>query len=230
MYFVVLNKIVLIEVRYCFKREKGSGMNPIIKGLLLAVIISLSNDFILESMYSFFANHHSYLAMTHNQSHYFKYCFIVIIFAFVFLRYGSIEGIGKFVLWLAILAGIGGALASICWYDAASQKGIIQQRLWGKTEYTWDQLKQVTTKGEIEYIDEKKKRAKFEYMLHFTDNVSINMWTENTLQLSELDKFLNAKQIMITHQYVNHIIQEKLKDYIDGDVDSAKQVLGIYEF
>lgn len=204
-------------------------MNPIIKGLILAVVISLSNDFILGSVYSIFSSHNSYLTITHDHSQYFKYFFIASVFAFVFLRYGSVEGFGKFVLWLFILAGIVGSIGAIVWYDAASPEGVVQQRLWGKTEYTWDQLKQVSTKGELDYSDSDNKKAIFEYTLQFNDGTIINMWTEDVTKLQELDTFLSSKQILVHHEYVNHVIKDNLQDYVSGDIQVVKKLLGIYE-
>lgn len=207
-------------------------MNPLIKGLFLSVIIILSNNFILNSLYTMYAEHNSYLAITHNYSYLFKYFFLGAVFAFIFLVYGSVEGAGKFFLILFQIISIVGALGSLVWYDAATTDKIVQQRLWGKTVYTWDNLKVVKTQARIDYANSdnhEDKKIILEYNLCFTDSTYINMWNKDINVLYELDSYLKTKQVIFSHEYISRDVKNNLGDYANGDTETLKEILGIHE-
>ncbi|GAB6450312.1 MULTISPECIES: hypothetical protein [Bacillus cereus group] len=203
----------------------------ILKALLISIIVCIIMDVPLNGAYSTFSQHNSYFVMIHEYSYLFKYFLLVVIFTFLIIRHGELMGFGKIFVPLLFVAGIAGCVVVLCWYDAVSPDKIVQQRIWGKTEKSWDDIRVVITGGRIVHTNESgenEESVKLEYTMQFKDKTSINFW-DKIDSVEKLNNYVKEKQINISHNFVDDKLAKELEEHIDGDVFVAKQILQIQQ-
>lgn len=197
-------------------------------GLLL---VYLFTEWLIYGIISAIFQPDSYITFENSMIHLTKYFAVAILLALIGFRHIELTKAGKNFLSVILIGSILGLFVTPLWFNAADEENIVKFRVFFSTNYSWDEVDEVST--HIYRINSRsgsarsgQRRVIEEYNLHFTDGTALNVWSDlnsiyNLHQLA-LEKELPVKHLTEVEQF-----EQRFANYFKENLAKAYLVFGI---